>query len=204
MALPPVDKVARLEAIFLQDGQRCENVHHFWFETIPTEANLLGLAAAYKAFWNTNLKTAVPAAVSLVMIRVTGLTNPDDPAFEYTTGLPLQGTQGNTKLPNNVTVVVKWTTAYRGRSFRGRTYHIGLANDQVSGSSLASGYSASFQTIYSNLLSLDADGATATLVVVSYYAGNALRTIPVATPVVSCTVNTALDSQRRRLPERGN
>lgn len=204
MPFIPAENVVKLEAVLIYGGQYCENVYNYQLEVAPTAEIMEDLAAAFKASWNTNFKPAVPATCSLVMIRCTDLSSESGPAIEYTTGLPIVGTQGNPQLPNNVTFVVKWTTALRGRSYRGRTYHVGLAEDQVVGNSLGTGYDVTFGAIYADLISLFADVYPAQLVVLSRYHNNAPRSSCVATPVLSAYVDTTLDSQRRRLPGRGN
>lgn len=122
--------------------------------------------------------------------------------MEDATGLPLAGTGGSVQLPNNVTLCIKWTTENRGRSFRGRTYHVGLTESQVTDNEVVAVAMGQFTTAYGALLT---DLATAgwPLVIASRYANNQPRITGVATLVTGFSIDPFIDSQRRRLPGRG-
>jgi len=105
-------------------------------------------------------------------------------------------------VPNNVAVVVKWITANRGRSYRGRTYHLGIPQGSVTGSVLTTGYRTSLVQAYSNFVLLGTT-PTWTLSVASRYSNGQPRTNGVITPINALSINPTVDSQRRRLPERG-
>lgn len=203
MAFIPIPNTAQVEYLCRQDNQAVENVLHYFIAAgPPTVSDLEVLAGAAATWWNTALKPLTPTNVSLVGIKVTSLQTNTAPVIEYVTGLPIVGTAGGTALPNNVTVVTRLTTDLRGRSYRGRVYHIGLTTTQVNGNVLASTFRTSLQAAWASALVLGTAPAW-TLCVASRFTNGAPRTTGVKTEVTGVSVNPTLDSQRRRLPERG-
>jgi len=202
MPFVPFPLVCKAELIFRQDNQIIENVLHYRaIATVGIEAMEL-LADSLKTQWNTSLKPLTHSSVSLVAIRITNLETEFSPVVEYVSGLPIAGTLAGTQLPNNVTVVAKFTTLARGRSFRGRAYQVGLSTTAINGNVLTSTYRTSLQAAW--LLMLDMGGEEGwRLVVASRISGGAPRPDGVSTIVEGVSVNPTLDSQRRRLPERG-
>lgn len=206
MAFVPAPNCARVEMVYTQAGQTMENVYHVKLAAGPfSDSNLIDAAAAFKTWWDTRLKSNVRTEVTLVKILATALDSQTAVGIEYTTGLPIAGTNSSgAPLPNNVTVAIKWLTAARGRSLRGRTYHIGLSSTSVTASEITTAERSVLLTAYGNLFT-DLVGLTPalTLSVVSYYSNNALRNSALITPIIDVGVDITLDSQRRRLPGRG-
>lgn len=203
MPFVPFNNTIRLDVIFVQDGQRVENVHHFIVDETPDVATAASLCEAYKTWWVNNLRSSIPTNVSLVEIIGTIMENENDPVVSYTTGLPVAGTSGGHAMPNSVTVAVKLNTAYRGRSYRGRTYYIGLVEEQIDDNKINNTFAATLKGWYEDLMALSVDVGPAVLGVASKYSHKALRQTGVITPVTSVTVDQYIDSQRRRLPGRG-
>lgn len=204
MPFIPTENCLQVEMVFIQDGQYVENVYHVQRGDVWDAATAATVLAAFKSWWDTNLKAKVHAAVSLFEIVGTDLTSSSSGRYLYTTGLPEAGTNTGTPLPNNVTVAVKWATLHRGRSFQGRTYHIGLPEQDVSGNRLTSGAQAGYITAYNTLPStVHTADASSNLVVLSRFTNHAPRSAGVTTPIASANINQVVDSQRRRLPERG-
>lgn len=210
MPFIPAENTARFELVFSQNGQIVENVFYVEYDHDPDPTDLQDTAADFVSWWGTHVKGGVATGVSLNVIKARSLTTESSSAIEYTTGLPLAGLNSTQALPNNATLAIKWTTGLAGRSFRGRTYHIGLCTNQLvdnnhvssaAQSDLAGGYQALITAI---------EGEANNLVVASFYSGVDTdgkpipRTAAVVTPIDNCTVNTTIDSQRRRLPERGS
>jgi hypothetical protein len=161
------------------------------------------LAATFKTWWDSNIKAIFTHHSNLAEIRVTDLTTQSSPGITYVTGLPISGTHSTgTPEPNNVTAVISWRTALRGRSYRGRTYIPGLSSDQVDGNSLVSGFVTSLQAA-GNALITAIPTSEHRLVVCSKFSNNAPREYGITTDIVSCRVDTYVDSMRRRLAGRG-
>lgn len=199
----PVPQAATVELLYRQDGQIVENVLGFRFASVTSQtiSDLTGLAAAVKSWWTTNLQPIVHSAVSLYMIRATDISSQSGPVVEYTTGLPAVGATGADPMPNSVTIVYKAKTALRGRSYRGRIYHVGLAESHVTGNIVVSTQQTALQAAYTALL---ATMAGYNYGIISRQLNGVKRTTGVITPVVSLSSDGVIDSQRRRLPGRGS
>jgi hypothetical protein len=138
----------------------------------------------------------------LIKVLARDLTVQNGLSLESTSSLPITGTNSNAGCSNNVTLAVKWQTGYAGRSYRGRTYFIGLTENNVTGDTVAGAYASGLQGAFEQLMS-DLDGAGFGMGVLSRYHNNAPRTAGVLTPITSVSVDTVIDSQRRRLQGRG-
>lgn len=187
---------------FTQDGQEVENVYHNDMTVAGGPLPLDLLATAYVAWWNSAIRPLVGSNVVLNSVVVQRLDNATANGIEWTTGLPITGGLGGLDEPMNVTLAIKWLTGKRGRSFRGRTYHIGIQQTQVVNSRITPTFAAAIKGAYTALIAaVNADAAP--LVVLSTRANKAPRAAGVMTPILTCSVDTATDSQRRRLPGRG-
>lgn len=202
MQFVPFNNVAMVELFYREDNQRLENVLHFQLTSSPTVSSLQTLCQNVASWWDTVMRPLVNTAVTLVAVKATSLNTQNAPSVEYTTGLPLAGTASGTAAPNSVTVAVKLITLNRGRSYRGRVYHVGMSVANISGNVLTTGYRTALTTAY-GALTIPAGFGGAILVVASRVEDGQPRTNGVATTVSGVSVNPTLDSQRRRLPERG-
>lgn len=204
MAFIPVENTAQVRMQFLYAGQRCENVYHVENTGAWDVASLQDLGDAFIDWWDTELKAFMPATGSLEQVVLRDLTTEAGIAVERTTGLPLVGTNGSPQLPNNVTVAVKWSTGLAGRSFRGRTYHIGMPENSTVDNTVSSGPLADLLAAYDALIGVPpAVNPDYSLVVVSLFHANAPRVAGVTTPILDSSIDPTIDSQRRRLPGRG-
>jgi hypothetical protein len=187
---------------FLDDGQKVENVYHLDGAAPANGADLVDMAILFADWWDVTMQPLVTDVVQLVAVVAKALDTESSPAIEYVTGLPLTGGDTTGSLPNNVTLAVKWLTGLSGRSFRGRTYHIGLSKDQVADNIVVATPLAAIVAAYNTLIS-DTTSAGRFMAVASSITGGAPRTTGVMTPIVSATADNTIDSQRRRLPGRG-
>ena len=204
MPLPfqPAPNTARYEVIFTQDGQRIENVFHVLFSSIFTTTHLFEAVAHFRDWWAGAGKGMASDAVSVATVVMSSLQDPTAPTLEFPTSDWPTGTRTSPAMPMNVTVAVSLRTALRGRSYRGRIYHVGLTEDMIANSVLLPTYVADVAASYSDLKSRLATGGFQ-LCVLSRVNGGVRRTTGVSTPVESILVDAFLDSQRRRLPGRG-
>jgi len=204
MPFIPAPNCVKLEAIYNHIGQLCENVHFLEFDHEPVLEDLEACALAYVNWFDSNLQPLVSNGTSLILIRARDMTVDSGLAIEYDTGLPLSGTAGNAN-PGNVTAAVKWSSGLAGRSFRGRTFVIGIPQGAMTGNAnvLDSDYADDLDTAFELLI--DAFNLTdGQFVVASFFHDNAPRTNAVTTPITASSVNRDVDSQRRRLAGRGS
>lgn len=210
MPFVPVENVAELELRMTQDGQKVENTLYFLAESGWDAGGLEALCEAALDWWNTFYAPNANPIVTLREVVATDLTTETSGQFV----LPAVGAiGGNTgaPLPNHVTFAIGFKTAMRGRSFRGRNYVIGLNEDDRNGpNDLDVEVVEAWRSAYDQILTADGLGGTYTWVVVSRFSGVDTdgKPIPreagVATPVASVVASdNIIDSQRRRLPGRG-
>jgi len=186
------------------NGQKCANVFHVE-GAAPYNAGTLTVVSAFlTTWWFDNIRPQLSNDVALTSIIARSLESINAPSIEFDDTMPIVGSASTNGpiLPHNVTVAIKWTTGLRGRSYRGRTYHPALYEGQVVGSIVDAGELTQLVDGYSALIpALAAEGYT--LVVYSRYANKLERATGVCTPITNCSADDVVDSQRRRLPGRG-
>lgn len=157
------------------------------------------------------MKVHVANVVTLRQVLATDISVAGGLSVIGTTGLPTTGGNNTTGYPNNVTLAVKWGTGLAGRSFRGRTYHIGLVITQVDTNDnvVASELNAIVGAYDALRTALDNATLGVEMVVVSRYSGVDANHKPIprvtgiTTPISGVSADPVTDSQRRRLPGRG-
>jgi len=209
--LPPVPDGIRVVMKFTIAGQQCRNVFHVRSDVTIDEALLTTCAATFKNAWIDRLQGFTNALLTFDAVEVTDISVVGGSGIEYTTGLPQTGNTSLAALPNNVTVATKLTTGHVGRSYRGRSYFNGMGQLQLStdkqhiNPDVASQIALFFADLLENL---PTDGLH--LGIASLYSGvdsdgkPIPRTAPFITDVIGASTNLTVDSQRRRLPERGS
>jgi len=203
MARPPTENTAEVTMTFLQDGQYLINKHHFLNTAGWDEGSLNNLGTAVREWWDTQLKQVVANTVSLVEIEVVDLTAGSGLGITVQTGLPIAGAGTQPALPNNVTLAVKKGTGLVGRSFRGRTYHIGLKETDVTGNTVGSAELNYLRNAYDALREPEGMVIPVDMCVLSEVSGGVQRAAGICTPVTGIGIDPVIDSQRRRLPGRG-
>ena len=204
MPFIPTPNTCQVEMVYDYLAQIVENVFHVDLGAPPTVANMSPVLADFMAWHATQLRNQQHSSALLTKIRVRDISQQTGTAIEEDCNANCAGavTGGGAAMPGNVTLAVKWNTGLAGRSFRGRTYHIGLYDDAVTGNFIIPGVHTGLFNIYNAIPYLDAP-TFPKLVVVSKYTNNNPRPAGIRTPIIGATINDAIDSQRRRLPERG-
>jgi len=207
MPFQPAPGIAQVEMRFQQNGQRVENVFHVHRAAGWSGSDLTTLAGDFNTWWQTSLRGHVSSSLSLQEVYAVDLSSAMGATATITDGLPVNGSVGSsTPLSNNCTLSIKWNSPYRGRSARGRTYHLGLYEAQCSDPNhISSGDLATLTEAYNALITaVEGVGEGVNLVVLSRVQGGVV--LPEATfyNIVNATfVDNVIDSQRRRLPGRG-
>lgn len=204
----PAENVASLELIYVLDGQRIENRLYILGSAEWTESDIRELAETAETAWTDNLAPIISDQVQLVMCRAKNLSNEFGAVFEHEPTSVVTGDVTGGSMPNNVTLTTKFASGFSGRSRRGRVYTPGIPRVSVGTSAInevtpvvAGQFSSAWGTFFENIVTL-VDNAT-NHVVVSYCAEGEWRTSGLVTPITAYSTNATLDSQRRRLPERG-
>lgn len=203
MANGEATNVARVDLFFLQDGQRVMNTHHFYDGTGWDAGKLNNLAEGVYQWWHNDVRGQVSNTVQLTGVIATDLTPGSGLQAAKTTGLPEFGGKNSPALPNNVTLAVKKATGFAGRSFHGRTFFIGLTEDAVTGNTVDPTLVGTLVTAFDHLKEPLGPLIPVDLCVLSLVADGVERPDGICTPVTGISVDSTVDSQRRRLPGRG-
>lgn len=199
MDFVPVPNTARFELIITHLGIKCENVFHLENAVSSwTNTDLSDAALRFKTWWDARLKPLVTSETQLTKIVATSLHTQISPKVEYTTGMPVVGNYEGEPMPGNVTIVVKWVTGNRGRSARGRTFHIGIARDQILDNELTTTFAGQIDTAYGQLMPTVEDSFS-TLRVVSLQHNKVRLTTGTTYRITGYSIDRTVDTQRRRL-----
>jgi hypothetical protein len=209
MPFVPVPLTAEVELRYLIANQKTENTLYFRKETAWTETDLTNLGLNIIAWWLTNMAPLISDELTLREAYVTSLASATAPAVTVPAAEGDTGEDTNPADANNVALAISFRTNTRGRSFRGRNYVVGIPKNQV-GQSLVNptqvaAYVAAYDLIRSGgMLPADDWGVVSRFSGVDVNGDPIPRTTGVFTIIsaVLATDNT-VDSQRRRLPGRG-
>lgn len=203
MPFIPVPNTVQAELVYNWNGEICENVFHFEAAGAPIVSEMVELGEYLINWYDVHLQPLHTGNISLINVKLTDLNAAFAPAVDVSTGLPLVGTLPGDSLPNNVAACISKRTIFRGRSYRGRIYHPCLGEAQVTGNTILTATRTSLLAAYSLLIGFSTAGEAWQMVVVSRFEGGAPRATGLTTPVTNLSMETTVDSQRRRLPGRG-
>lgn len=192
------------ELVYTWNSQTCENVLQFEAAGAISVPNMLELGAHLVSWYNTSMKALQSTFCTLTTIRLTDMTAEFAPGLDYTVGLPIIGTLGTDSMPNNVSISLTKRTIFRGRSYRGRIYQVGMGESQVQGNIVVATPLTNMITAWELLLAFSTTSEAWNMVVASKYEDGNERGTALLTPVINITSDGIIDSQRRRLPGRGN
>lgn len=201
MPFIPVPSAAMVELLYTLDGQKVENTLYFRQAEAWDATELAALCAQVAAWWSANIAPIQTTETLLRAIKATSLESDTAPAIELPVG-DSGGVSAET-VASNVTLSVKFLTAGRGRSSRGRNYFIGLPQTAVAQNEVSLVTVGQILDAYNTLLDPEVitEGAWS---VVSRFEDNAPRDPGIAQLVTAVAVtDNIVDSQRRRLPGRG-
>jgi hypothetical protein len=205
MAFVPVPNCAEVEIRQQCDNQLIENTLYFEHATPPTATELQALADSIEAWWGDSILPLLSNTLTYRETYVTDLSEATGPTATQAGFAPAAGGSPDNHAPNNVSLCVSFRTAGRGRSSRGRNYVAGIPSTGVNGDLISQTFTDSVVAAYNNLNVLGNLPSGWTWVVVSRFSGGAARATGVAFPVTrALAVDRIVDSQRRRLPGRGN
>jgi len=201
MAFIPILNTVLLSAEFQDtDGILAVNRHYAATISVPTETDLEEVCETYVSYFIENIQTTMTPHWSLTGLVARAMNEEFGIEFVRTADLPVPGASAHASVPNQVSATITWLTGIVGRSFRGRTYLVGLDSSLVDSGqkALTSGGQALLQTTWDGLREAFETAGHA-LQVVSLFSGGVPRTEGVTTPIVSGRMNFPLATQRRRL-----
>jgi hypothetical protein len=163
------------------------------------------ITEAVNVWWTTVLRNQISQSVSLVAVEGRDFTVPDGEVFVAQNVPPVMGAVPSAVLPAHTTLALSLRSGLAGRSRRGRIYHVGLGEGDVTGDFVsqqrADGIKAAWDTLRTAVLA----PMNCTHVIVSFVENGAPRATALRTPVTTTThVDLRVDTQRRRLIGEGN
>lgn len=205
MAFQPVGNGAEAVIKATLDGEQVVTTFPLLGIVGFTQANLQEFVDDLVNAWSTNALPQLPASYQAFEVVGRGLRTASD--VEASTSFPSNSTGAlvSPQLPNNVTISVARKTGLTGRSNRGRLYWPGLTEGDVVGNELSSTRATAILAALSAIQANVEGPGNFLMAVISRYTGGALRPTAIALPIASWTVvDRTVDSQRRRLPNRGS
>jgi hypothetical protein len=211
MAFIPAPNTAQVNIRYLYAGQQIENTLYFHKGSAFSGTDLQDLADSVNDHWASDVMIDLSNALQMTSVYVVDLTTASSGVATHTeshTG----SNSGSAATPGNVAFCLKFTTASRGRSFRGRIYLPGIpiGYESTPGILNQSDADTLLEDVQGAIGQIVADTGL-THVVVSRYSGVDVNGDPIpratalSTPVTGYSyTDRNSDSQRRRLPGRGN
>lgn len=154
-------------------------------------------------WWSATMAPQTSNQFTLAGADCTDLSNDSAPSLELSPTTTTTGTYAGPSLPANATWSVKFTTQFRGRSFRGRNYVPAIPRDLAVENNVLVSWADAVTAAYNTMPGSISDPRW-TWVVVSRYSNKQPRATGVVTPVREAVyADLRIDSQRRRLTGRG-
>lgn len=203
MAYIPALDTVKVVLNQLFGNQALANILYFLHASGWSEATMEALADDIIAWWTTEVAPLVSGSLSLVGVDVTDLSSATAPTISVPVSPAETGQSAGSVKPGNAAAVCSFRTANRGRSGRGRNYVPGLdSNWGTSVTDITSASAANLVAAYEALADVELANSC-THVVASFQTAGAPRVSALLQPIVTYVVDTAIDSQRRRLRLRG-
>lgn len=201
MAFVPVPNTAQLNLGYTTDtGDTWSNSLYLLRATGWTTTTLEQLCNEAADAWAELMPGIFAANCNLTQISAIDLTTASGAYAAATTGLPVAGTRSGAAIMLNVAMSVTLRTELRGRSYRGRIFHYGLANEDKQTEKLwQSDDAVTVGNAYDALFDVLSLALSCTPVVVSRYSGGASRITGVATPITVVEGRLPVATQRRRV-----
>lgn len=197
----PLPEGAQVVVSYTEFGSVFENVLYFTKAGGWDAAALQDLADSVQVNFAANMGGVVSSDASLIHVRAIDVSSAIGPVADNSAASA--GLRVNPGLPGNVTLAIKFTTALRGRSYRGRMYLVGLSEDMVLGQAVDAAVLPDILLgVQSWIEAVEADSG-GVHVVASYCQLSEWLVAAVATPVTGYSSDGFIDSQRRRLAGRG-
>lgn len=205
MPFIPADRVINAFLDFTgPDDESCGWSLDFQTAAAVTLTDLLDLGAGIASWFDVTMQPLMTAGFTLNRVKLRDMSSENSFVTDWVGILPLTGTLAGNSMPSSVAWCLKKQTGLAGRSFRGRIYHMGMGEAEVSGNFVDGTYAANVEDAWNTLLTdMQETGNGFDMVVVSYRTNGAPRTAGLATDVTSIvSVDLRVDTQRRRLPRQ--
>lgn len=203
MGFIPTPGAVRVDIQGLYAGQQIHNIIWCSREAAWTQTEREGLATAIETWFNTTGKGLFNTGYQLTQITVVNQDTQNAPSTVHVLAAPIAGTVATAGDPTNVACCATLRTDFRGRSYRGRMYLGGISSGDVAN---ATQFTTAFiARVISALAALKTaiEALGALWVVVSHFTNKVARAAGLKTEITGAAVDQYIDSQRRRLGQRG-
>lgn len=201
MAFIPVMNVLKCVVRMSYPGRVYTNT--LWFQKSGgwSAAGGILMCNTVREWWVDAILPLQSNAVSL--LDVLGYDMSDSAGFVVSSGTagPTAGGYVGAVLPGNVTLAISLRTDNRGKSGRGRLYHIGLPEGQVTNNTVDAGHVSDLDQGYVDFWTAVESESGADWGVVSFQKDGVVRNPGVFQPITQILVNNHVDSQSRRVKE---
>ena len=197
--------IAKLTLVGSWNGQLYNNVTYWDQDSGAWDAaDLVNLAVAYGTWVQEELAPILSEAIQFTRVDALSMVGPEAPFGNLVFGAPVVGGLEVESVSNSLAACLTITTPFSGRSSRGRQYVGGLAAADVVENVIQPAKVAALNNAFAELI----DGAGFDgfhLGVYSQFSGGEERPAGVFRRAISIQLrDNIIDSQRRRLPGRGN
>lgn len=205
MAFQAVPLTVMTELRYLLDNQEVENSLYFKFAAEPSQSDMSALSAGLLIWWQDYVRVWQVDSLQLKEIYNTPLGSATAETYSFTPTSAQYGAFQDEPEPNNVSFAVKFNTANRGKGSSGRNYALGIADAFVLQNTFTEAYVNGIVGAYNNLQNtIASEGSTGTWVHVRRTVNKVLLPQGLTYPIQAATfTDRTVDSQRRRLPGRG-
>lgn len=207
MVFVPFPQCAEVQIRAVLAGQHICNVLGFRKDTLITPTMLAELAFSLADWWGVNAPTLLPSSYVFSEVYAYMLDTPSSASATNALGAGWVGTMSGAPLPNCNTLAFKFSTNRRGRSFTGRNYWAGFTEEAVVLNEVIDSVVDNIVALYTQLITWDPGDFPPgwTWSVLSRYNLGEPRLVGEDTPIVQVsTTDRIIDTQRRRLPGRGD
>ena len=205
MPFVPAQNVIQVEVRYNWDGQQCENTLYYYVGGGVQSEQFAGMGSNIVNSWEAFAAPVVASNCLLTEVYITDLSAQDAPTGSFVPAAPVPGEANTASLPNNCSLAVSFRANARGRSARGRNYIVGLVEGGVNANQVVPSVADAWVDFYNSAAQNLLTNYNALWVILSRYTGGNPRAQGFTYPVASVGVRDyTVDSQRRRLPGRGN
>lgn len=199
MPFVPAPSIARVAINYISETlETATNVLHFRNLADGVNTTSVNALLVYLKAWQTAEWAPVASAdwqTDLYEVRDMSVQD----GMVWTDIETISGLVNSPGLPAQNTIAISLRSGLAGRSRRGRTYHVGLAEDQVIGSRTTVGHATALAEAYSALIT--GTGEDWAWGIASYVSNGAPRTEAMFTTITSCILtDTIVDSMDTRKP----
>lgn len=205
MAFQPAPGIVGVEVNYLLDGQVIQNTLSFAFGGSEITLTVLNTLATSLAGWVVDeVLPLMPQALTFRDIFATDLSVEGGEQGSYIAPAGEIGANTNAPMTNNTTFTLTFKTGRAGKSNRGRNYVPALARNVVTNNAISSAFAGQLREAWAAMPTY-LPPSTWTWVVLSRVENKLEREEAVGIPITAVAfADLTTDSQRRRLPGRGN